>query len=124
MKNFAERLAEMKNASLPPLDWRKILKITGDLLPEDEIALTEYFKQFLEPTGKCPCCDSVFGKSGIESFLLAGAPNRATLNWGIANGEANCSKCGYLFRVYHRNVGPFEFLNLGLPYHPDTLKIS
>lgn len=128
-KQAKTELASMKAASLPRLDWRTMVSSGADeLSPEDSVALDEYFKQFIQleikedAERKCPCCQSKFGKNGIVSFLMAGADGYATLEWGIANGEAACSKCGYPFRVYHRNVGPIKFLSVGLPYHPDELE--
>jgi len=41
-----------------------------------------------------------------------------SLQWGIVNGEAFCSECGYPVRVYHR-TDKIDFINCPLPYHPN-----
>lgn len=97
------------------------------LSPEMEAAVDKYFAQFIQLEFKedseraCPCCQSKFGANGIVGFLMAGAEGHATLEWGLGHGEATCSKCCYPYRVYHRDIGPIKFLNIGLPYHPDEL---
>lgn len=127
----SENLATMQSAGLARLDWRTML--TGEtekLTPEDAAAMDEYFKQFVQldfdkdAKRECPCCHSSFGQDGITGFLMSGSPGHATLEWGLANGEAFCSRCKYPFRVYHRSVGPIKFLNIGLPYHPDELSVK
>ena len=127
----SEQLETMKAAQLPRLDWRTLVASGADELSADDTsALDDYFKQFIQlefkedSECKCPCCQSNFGKNGIVSFLMADAEGYATLEWGIANGEAACSKCRYPYRVYHRDVGPIKFLNIGLPYHPDELSVN
>jgi hypothetical protein len=121
-------LAEMKVLDIPRLDWRTMVSGEIDKLSADDVAaLDSYFREFIQvdfaaEERKCPCCQSSFGKNGLVGWLMAGAPGHATLEWGIANGEAFCSECRYPFRVYHRDVGPIEFLNVALPYHPDELK--
>lgn len=124
-------LQVMKAAHLPRMNWRTMVSAGADQLSaEDAAALDSYFQQFIqldftENTERvCPCCQSKFGSNGIVSFLMAGAEGHATLEWGIANGEATCSKCRYPYRVYHRDVGPIKFLNVGLPYHPDELSVA
>lgn len=124
-------LLRMKRASLPRLDWRTMIAAgTDQLSKEDTEAMDAYFAQFIQidlaedGERRCPCCGSSFGKNGVVGWLMAGAEGHATLKWGIANGEAHCSKCSYPFRVYHRGVGPIEFLNVSLAYHPDELKVK
>lgn len=124
-----DNLATMQAANLPRLDWRTMLKGDLDKLSsEDVAALDTYFQHFIQldftddPEHRCPCCQSSFGKDGLVGWFMAGADGHATLEWDIAHGEAFCSRCKYPFRVYHRDVGPIKFLNLGLPYHPDELK--
>lgn len=123
----SEKLPEMKAANLPRLDWRTMVSGETDKLESADVAaLDEYFAAFIQldfnaEERECPCCHSKFGKNGIMGFLMAGADGHATLEWGIAHGEAACSKCRYPYRVYHRDVGPIKFLNVGLPYHPDEL---
>ena len=124
----SQQLTTMKAANLPRLDWRTMVSSgAGQLEAEDVATLDKYFAQFIQlefeedSERMCPCCQSKFGANGIISFLMAGAEGHATLEWGLANGEATCSKCHYPYRVYHRDVGPIKFLNIGLPYHPDEL---
>jgi hypothetical protein len=120
----------MQAADLPRLDWRTMVSVGAEQLsPDDTAALDSYFRQFIQTDfgenaeRKCPCCDSSFGKGGLVGFLMAGAPGHATLEWDIAHGEAFCSHCRYPFRVYHRDVGPIKFLNVGLAYHPNELSL-
>lgn len=123
-----QNLESMKTACLPRLDWRTMVSSGADQLsPEDIAALDSYFNQFVQvdfaedAERRCPCCQSSFGKNGLVGWLMSGAPGHATLEWGLVNGEAFCSRCQYPFRVYHREVGPIKFLSVGLPYHPDEL---
>ena len=131
MTKASAELETMKAANLPRLDWRTMVSGGADQLSEeDTAALDGYFQQFIQldfsghAERECPCCRAKFGKDGIVGFLMAGAEGYATLEWGIANGEASCSKCHYPFRVYHRDVGPIKFLNIGLPYHPEELRVN
>ena len=75
----------------------------------------EYLEAFT-PGDKCPCCDQAIRGLGLMHAIVGG------FNWGIANGEGHCSNCGHPCRAYHRSVGPFEFFEVILAYHPDTLK--
>jgi hypothetical protein len=126
----SQRLPAMQAANLPHLDWRTMVSGEIDKLSaEDLAALDGYFHGFIQldfnaEERKCPCCQSTFGKNGLVSFLMAGAPGHATLEWGLVHGEAFCSRCKYPYRVYHRDIGPIQFLNVGLPYHPDELKAN
>jgi hypothetical protein len=122
-------LQAMQSANLPRLDWRTLITGDVDKLAEDDVtALDFYFQQFIQTDftenseRKCPCCQSSFGKDGLVGWLMAGAEGHATLEWGLVNGEAVCSRCNYPFRIYHRDVGPIQFLNIGLPYHPNELQ--
>lgn len=124
----AQTIPTMRTAKLPRLDWRTMVTGETDKLSSDDVgAMDAYFREFIQvdftaEERRCPCCQSSFGKNGLVGFLMSGAPNHATLEWGLANGEAFCSHCQYPFRVYHRQVGPIKFLNVALPYHPDGLE--
>ena len=131
MVKAKRQLSVMQKSALPHLDWRTLVSSGADQLSaEDSAALDSYFRQFIQTDftedseRRCPCCQSSFGKNGLVGFLMAGAEGHATLEWGMANGEAMCSRCRYPFRVYHRDVGPIKFLNCALPYHPDELKAA
>lgn len=131
MTTAKTELPAMQAANLPRLDWRTMVSAGADQLSEeDTAALDQYFRQFIQldfsesAERECLCCHSKFGKDGIVGFLMAGAPGYATLEWAITHGEAFCSRCKYPHRVYHRDVGPIKFLNVGLPYHPDELRLN
>lgn len=110
-------LQALKDKGLPRLDWRTIFKVEGtDITDADNKAMDEYFSQFLAP-GPCPKCGSQLTGDILKQFI-----GLATFTWGLAHGEGFCSKCKYPARAYHRNVGPIEFLNMVLPYHPDELE--
>jgi hypothetical protein len=104
---------------LPRLDWTALFHENADapLTDTDRSAMTDYFSKFLPPHEKFHCvgCDSVL-TGGLVGFLMG-----ATFTWGIANGEGFCCECGYPARAYHRNVGPVEFLDMVLQYHPSGL---
>lgn len=130
MTTAKTELPAMQAVNLPRLDWRTMVSgETDKLSAEDVAALDDYFHGFIQldfnaKERECPCCHSKFGENGLVGWLMAGAEGHATLEWGIANGEAFCSKCKYPYRVYHRDVGPIKFLNVGLPYHPDELRLN
>lgn len=119
--------------NIPPLDWHELLSVEETLSEADNKALTDYFTSFALPpkdeNGKVIClgCKRPM-LGGLEAAILGGAPDRTSLEWGIANGEAHCHKCGYPYRVYHRDIGgvgdaaAIKFLSLSLPYHPSSLK--
>ena len=128
-------VAELKALGLPHLAWQDILTPTEGAAPiadSDAATLADYFGQFAKLTEddkgrrKCPGCDKPI-EGGLMGAILGGAPHLTTLEWGMANGEAHCAKCGYPFRVYHRNIGGdadplIEFVQMGLAYHPDGLR--
>jgi hypothetical protein len=121
-------IRDMQAASLPRLDWRTMVSGEVEKLDtQDTDALDAYFREFIQlnfnaEEKRCPCCRSSFGKNGLIGFFMSEVDGHATLEWGLTNGEAFCSRCRYPFRVYHRDVGPIKFLNVALPYHPDNLK--
>jgi hypothetical protein len=99
------------------------IRITGEDAQPVIDALDEYLKVFAKPTTegeanilfgnhKCLNCDKVLN-GAMGSF-----------QWGLCNGEGNCSGCGHPARAHHRPTdtegeifnGPLEYV---LQYHPD-----
>jgi len=133
MMDARTELTRLQAEHFPRLSWRNLFIVHDEapLTPEDLNALYEYFSRFLEITPgevtvraatpereettvfkyQCVCCGHELG-----GFF-------GSLSWGIANGEAYCGRCHYPVRVYHRKVGPLEFCNLPLQYHPDELNM-
>lgn len=128
-----ERLAELQAAMLPRVHWGDVFA-EGDarkLAVKEAIDLDDYFHAFtmmpvVDGEATCVCCSSKF-LGGIKGFMLAGADGNATLEWGIAHGEAFCSVCDYPYRVLHYDIGGkgddaiIRKLTFSLPYHPDEL---
>jgi hypothetical protein len=84
-------------------------------------APAEYVTQFVAPrvTGdgglSCLGCGTDLYKPG-----LIGVFGGSSFEWGIANGEGHCSRCGYPTRMYHRLAeGTVSF---PLQYHPDEMQ--
>jgi len=115
-----EELQRLKDANLPRMNWRDVLDIKeGDALTEaDEKALGAYFAHFVKP-GPCICCSSRQGSKDVVDAFLGGGKFR----WGMVHGEGNCTECGWPARAYHRDVGPIEFVQMILQYHPDELSV-
>lgn len=111
-------LQELKDKALPRLNYLDIIKIKegGKLADEDAKSMSDYFLQFLPP-GPCVKCGKNLTGDIMDQFI-----GRATFTWGLAHGEGFCRECKYPARAYHRNVGPIEFVNLVLQYHPDELE--
>ena len=119
--NAKQELQRLQDAKLPRMDWREIVTVKeGEKLSEaDEKALSEYFAHFVKP-GPCICCSSRQGSKDLMDAFLGGGKFR----WGLAHGEGNCTECGWPARAYHRNVGPIEFVQVILQFHPDELRAS
>jgi hypothetical protein len=115
-----QELQRLKDAKLPRLDWRELAKVReGEKLPDaDEKAMAEYFAHFVKP-GPCICCGAQQGSKDLMDAFIGGGRFR----WGIAHGEGNCTDCGWPARAYHRNVGPIEFVQIILQFHPDELNV-
>jgi hypothetical protein len=128
-KRFAELLRAAREAGMPRVRWSDVL--TGELSAQEQSILDAYFSRFTmsirdgDPpeTRRCPGCRSrVLG--GLEGAMLGGAEGNCTLQWALANGEATCTKCGWPYRVYHREIGGvIEFLAFSLPYHPEHVEL-
>lgn len=122
-------------------DWKegadpRIMKIIDD-----------YFHQFIAPirdpkitNGEettqevCPACGEGF--TGLLASLGVGAG----IEWGLAHGEGNCSKCRWPYRGHHFIYDPEELQsaeaapgaakpeplltihNMFLAYHPDNVR--
>jgi hypothetical protein len=116
-EEFAEKLEELKNKDLPHCDYSLILDVTREITEAEKKELQEYFLHFVQPSTEkqltCVGCGQP-----LTGFL------QGTFQWGIANGEGFCYVCGYPARAYHRNVGPVEFFNFILQYHPDELSVA
>lgn len=115
-------LADLKAKSLPRFNWRDTFTVKDEggaespLSAEDIKAMDDYFCQFLPPSKPCVNCGADLTGDVLQQFM-----GRATFTWGLAHGEGFCSGCQYPARAYHRNVGPIEFMNMVLQYHPDEL---
>lgn len=125
MKN---NLTEIQAKRLPRMKWSDVL--TGELADDEQIALNAYFSAFVVPqknaagTAICVGCGRVM-RGGIEGFLLGGAPDSCTMEWGIAHGECFCSNCHWPGRAYHFDIPKdapiIKRLSVVLQYHPDEL---
>jgi hypothetical protein len=118
--HFIDRLDEIKARNLPAVTAEHIVKITPkdpddpQMVADCENAINKldaYLSAFaLVPDHRCPGCNASLG--GIFG----------TFRWGIANGEGECSQCGYPCRGLHRpKDGMIKFFEALLPYHPDGL---
>lgn len=92
------------------------MKITGEDAQPLIDTLNEYLSEFAKPSedGKCLNCERKLG--GMFG----------TFQWGIANGEGNCSECGWPARALHRpkdSEGMIfdQALQVILQYHPDSV---
>lgn len=111
-------LKALQEAQLPRLDWQEVLKVgdPSELTEADYTAMRDYFRQFVRSANGCIKCGAQQGGNMLDAFI-----GKAHFTWGLANGEGFCSNCKYPARAYHRKVGPIDFLNLILQYHPDEL---
>lgn len=124
-----EKLDELHAKALPRVTHADLLTVTkGEFTSEDKYALDTYLSKFVKPqtndAGKHTCvgCDHVI-RGGIEGFMLGGAPDSCTMEWGLAHGECFCSNCGWPARAYHFDVGPIKRMEIVLQYHPDGISI-
>lgn len=116
-----EALERLKTQALPHCTWTDILAVKegGEIAEADQAALADYFARFLPPRDECVGCGgTLVGKDIIEVAI-----GSATFEWGLVNGEGHCRRCRWPARAYHRDVGPIQFLNFVLQYHPDELVI-
>lgn len=97
----------------PRLNWRDLFEGADSLDAADVAELDEYFVAFLPPSETCWKCG--LRQGGLLGALMGG------FRWSIVHGEGNCSGCGWPARAYHRNIGPVEFLNMILQYHPNCV---
>lgn len=118
-----ERLDEL--STVPPLRWRELFKVDGDMSEADAAAMDSYFSKFVMPeagrsdeTTKCIGCGAIL-TGGIIGVLLG-----ATFTYGLVHGEGFCSKCGWPARANHYDVGPIKRLVCVLQYHPSGLKLK
>jgi len=63
----------------------------------------------------CLGCGADLYRPGVAGWIIG-----ATFDWGLANGEGHCSRCGYPTRMYHRL--PDGSASFPLQYHPDELE--
>lgn len=88
-------------------------------------ASTEYLRQFVAPVkvdGKTAC----FHCGSVMDGMMAALGMAAAYEWGLAHGEARCSKCGWPARGIHypKDADGKELWtarNLFLAYHPDVV---
>jgi len=122
MKSLKElKLEDVPRATADAIGMR--LTINPDYKESDEAKaeqakayteLNEYLKDFCS-SKDCPRCGLALRGKGILHAILGG------FTWGLANGEGHCTGCNYPCRAYHRNVGPLEFFEFVLAYHPSAL---
>ena len=79
-----------------------------------------YVGAFLPPRvvkGSITCvgCGGNLYEPGVFGAIIS------TFEWGLANGEGHCSRCGYPTRMYHRFEGRGT-ATFPLQYHPDELE--
>lgn len=123
--DLRSRLKELHAENRPTMDWRKFITVKEGSPPlsgDTQATFNDYFGKFLDP-GPCPGCQREFG-GGIVGALMGAEMGFAQIEWGMANGEAYCVVCRYPYRVYHRNVGPIEFMEQALAYHPSGLSFD
>lgn len=117
------RLRELKAQRLPRVDWHEVFTIDKSFSAKHGEVLNAYFMRFVKYPGAgmvCPGCERQIPESPVLR-AIAESIGKTRLEWGLKNGEAFCVVCTYPFRVLHRDVGPVEFLQMPLAYHPDEL---
>ena len=79
-------------------------------------AIDDYLQAFAQPTKKLECLRCGEQQTGLAAALLGSG-----FQWGLANGEGYCAKCGWPARGIHRipDVGTLEMV---LQYHPGALE--
>lgn len=104
------------------LDWRWLLKVSGDVSEETIEALDSYFELFAqpaldkqgEPDENTPCLNCGAPLGGIFGVF----------RWGLVHGEGVCAECGWPARAIHQPKLPSGEIVCSLPfvvlqYHPD-----
>lgn len=123
MKLTDARLVELRGQQLPRVNFRDVIRATDgtpleDALPTEDIAaLDAYFQRFVD-VATCICCGRKQGGTLVDQLL-----GEACFTWGLTHGEGYCRNCGYPARAYHRDVGPIQFIQAILQYHPDELML-
>lgn len=127
-----EKLADLKAANLPHVNWRDFIKVVDEpLTPEQEAALDKHFQMFVEwqKDGNaqiCVCCRKKFGIDSLSYALLLDV-SETRLEWDLAHGECHCTTCGWPARQLHYDLGGSEpvitRLSMAFQYHPDGITI-
>jgi len=110
-------VAKMQAKNLPHLTFSDVFQ-AEQISDEDRQALDDYLKAFVkgDVSGICVSCGEQQGGSVVDGLI-----GKAKFKWGLVNGEGYCSNCGYPARAIHRDIGPIEYAQIILQYHPDML---
>lgn len=121
-RNLPRASCELCGIGITPKDPNDLVQVKE---ATDGISkLDEYLHIFTKlPNNACPACGHSLGaKDSVDAMMSFFGARKGGFRWGICHGEGHCAECGYPARAYHRDVGPLEFFQAVLPYHPDELE--